>query len=371
MTPDFDRLRQLGWPFDGWPTDSPWADTTARVRAETVDARPARVVAQHRTGYIVSDDRAEAFNIESLPAWQRPRQAQGARPCVGDWLLITGEPADAPRGLALLPRRTALTRAAAGEHYGQQVIAANIDVVFVVSGLTRDFNLRRIERYLALVRGGARGVLVLTRADQDASHGALTEAAHRRLTELTVPIVAVDARDRPSVGQLGPWLGAGQTAVVVGSSGAGKSTLTNTLLGDARMKTGAVREADARGRHTTTHRALWQLPGGACLIDTPGMRELKPTGEEALDDDGFIDVARVAERCAFRDCRHDQEPGCAINAAIAAGELDSQRVANYLKLQGEVQDAAARKAARAAPRPGRRKPSKAKLRRDDQRHGKS
>ena len=370
MTPDFQCLQALGWPFDGWPQTGPWAEVIAETHRSSPEARPARVVAQHRTGYEVSDASADAFDVVSLPAWQRPNLAPGERPCVGDWLLITGAADGRAEARALLPRASALTRAAAGEHYGQQLIAANIDVVFLVMGLTQDFNLPRIERYLSLVRGRTRAVVVLTHADGDPSHGALARAARERLAALDIPVVAVDARAAASVTALSPWLAPGTSAVVVGSSGAGKSTLTNTLLGDVRMKTGATRARDARGRHTTTHRALWRLPGGACLIDTPGMRELKPTGEEALDEDGFSDVAAVAARCVFRDCRHDREPGCAINQAIATGALDAARVANYLKLQAEIQTAAARKAARQAPRSGNREPSRAKLRRNDQRSGK-
>lgn len=371
VTPDFSGLHALGWPFVAEPTDTLWAEAMAAVRQRLADARPARVVAQHRTGYIAADGDAEGFVIESMAEWQRPRLAPAHRPCVGDWVMITGAADGLPQARALLPRRSALTRAAAGDHYGQQIIAANIDVVFVVMGLTQDFNLRRIERYLALVRGDTQAVLVLTRADTDTSGGALLDEARARLADLGIPVVALDARDSASVDRLGPWLGPGATAVVVGSSGAGKSTLTNTLLGHARMKTGDVRERDARGRHTTTHRALWRLPNGACLIDTPGMRELKPTGDETLDAGGFADVAAVAQRCSFRDCRHVAEPGCAINAAIADGRLDPARVANYLKLQEEIKTAAARKAARLAPRAGSKKPSKASLRRRDQRHGKS
>ena len=136
-----------------------------------------------------------------------------------------------------------------------------------------------------------------------------------------VPVLAVNACDPAAADALAPWLRPGTTAVLVGSSGAGKSTLTNTLLGQARMKTGQVRERDARGRHTTTYRALVPLPSGACLIDTPGMRELKPTGEEALDD-GFADIEALAAVCRFRDCRHQAEPGCAVRAAVEAGDLD-------------------------------------------------
>ena len=209
-------------------------------------------------------------------------------------MLIEGQPADEPKVVALLPRRTAIKRGAAGEHYKQQVIAANIDTVFIVCGLDADFNPRRIERYLLLVRGGAEPVVVLTKVDLAGGlDGPGVGEARATLAELAaqdIAVLVVNAKDRDSVAGLHRWLGPGQTAVLVGSSGAGKSTLTNTLLGIEKMKTGEVRESDARGRHTTTHRALIPLPSGACLIDTPGMRELKPTGEEDLAEGGFADV---------------------------------------------------------------------------------
>lgn len=356
----------MGWPYPGWPTTGPWAQTLTAYPC----SRPARVVEQHRTGYVVSDDRSDAFLVESLPDWQRPRLAPDQRPAVGDWLLISGEAHRNARAVALLERRTTLKRAAAGEHYAQQLIAANVDIVFVVAGLDNDFNARRIERYLLLVRGGAQPVVILTKADKADPDGTACQAAIDALTALEVPVLAVNAKQPDSVAQLSRWLAPGVTAVVVGSSGAGKSTLTNTLLGQQRMKTAAVRAVDDRGRHTTTHRALILLPGGACLIDTPGMRELKPTGEETLDDGGFADIAELAARCRFRNCRHAREPGCAVQQAITDGALDAGRVANYLKLTAEVSGAAERQAARQAPRPGARKISKAEQRRLDQRYGK-
>src|SRR5690606_32220210 len=146
-------------------------------------------------------------------------------------------------------------------------------------------------------------------------------------------LLAINGKDPASATALAPWLGPGRTVVLVGSSGAGKSTLTNTLLGHDRMKTGAVRGSDSRGRHTTTHRALLPLPAGACLIDTPGMRELKPTGEETLAEGGFADIEALTEQCRFRDCSHQHEPGCAVRAAIERGEIDESRLLNYLKLR--------------------------------------
>ncbi len=367
MTPGFAALRAIGWPFDGPPALGDWQAAMAAHPA----ARPARVAEQHRTGYLVADGSGEPFAVESLPQWQRPagyRKGQASpedRAAVGDWVLVEGA-----RIVALLPRRGAIKRGAAGEHYRQQVIAANVDTVLVVCGLDGDFNPRRIERYLLLVQGGgAQPVVVLTKADKDGSDAAAAVAALAGVVAQGVPVVALNAKDRDAVAALDPWLRPGMTAVLVGSSGAGKSTLTNTLLGVEKMKTGEVRESDARGRHTTTHRALVPLPSGACLIDTPGMRELKPTGEEDLADGGFADIEALAEQCRFRDCRHQREPGCAVRAAVEAGTLDPQRLANYLKLRDEVAGAAGRLATRLAQKADAKVQDKALSKRLDDKYG--
>src|SRR5690606_11238003 len=232
-----------------------------------------------------------------------------------------------------------------GEHYRQQLIAANVDAVLVVTGLDKDFNPRRIERYPVLVQGsGATPVLVLTKADRTDMPVDDYLAPLAPIRERGIAIHAINAKDPDSVSQLGPLLGPGRTAVLVGSSGAGKSTLTNTLLGREKQKTGEVRSADSRGRHTTTYRALIQLPSGGCLIDTPGMRELKLTGEEDLAGAGFDDVEALALQCRFSDCAHGREPGCAVRAAIEAGTLDPARLAAWRKLQTELTSAEAQRA---------------------------
>ncbi len=346
-------------------------------------ARPARVIEQHRSGYIVAESIEHQRPVESPPEWMRRRFPPQDRAAVGDWVLIEGEGrADAQdrtqahaRIVALLPRRSAIKRAAAGEHYQQQVIAANIDTVLVVCGLDADFNPRRIERYLLLVRGSGsadapQAVVVLTKSDLAGSDAEASLAALSELRAQGIVAVAVNAKDRDSVDALAPWLHAGRTAVLVGSSGAGKSTLTNTLLGIERMKTGAVRENDARGRHTTTFRTLIPLPSGACLIDTPGMRELKPTGEEHLSDGGFADIEALAAECKFRDCRHAKEPGCAIRAAIEAKTIDTARFANYLKLRDEVAGAADKLATRLVQNAAAKVGNKAFHKRLDEKYGK-
>ena len=302
LSPDLAALQAIGWPLadDGLPTEPAWREALV-LRPH---ARPARVVEQHRSGYIVSDGPDHSFPVESLPEWQRPAtyrkggSAPEERPAVGDWVLIEGSSIKHSKIVELLPRRTAIKRAAAGEHYKQQLIAANVDTVFVVCGLDADFNPRRIERYLLLVRsGGAEPVVVLTKSDIAQTESAAAVGV-LELAAQDVAIRAVNAKDPESVAALNAWLQPGRTAVLVGSSGAGKSTLTNTLLGVEKMKTSEVRESDSRGRHTTTYRALIPLPSGACLIDTPGMRELKPTGEEDVAEN-FSDIEAAEQKARF------------------------------------------------------------------------
>ncbi|HEY0334017.1 MAG TPA: ribosome small subunit-dependent GTPase A [Stenotrophomonas sp.] len=360
VSPDYTALRTMGWPWLGAPELPSWQEAFDAHPA----ARPARVIEQHRSGYVVADVPDASIRSESPPEWQRPPgfkkrdSAAHERAAVGDWVLLEGK-----RIVALLPRLTSIKRAAAGEHYQQQVIAANIDAVFIVCGLDADFNPRRIERYRLMVgSGGAEPVIVLTKADTATDvPGAV--AALVELATQKVAVRAVNARDPHSVSALLPWLGAGRTVVLVGSSGAGKSTLTNTLFGEERMRTGAVRDTDSRGRHTTTYRALMTLPSGACVIDTPGMRELKPTGEESLAEGGFADVDALAAQCRFRDCSHENEPGCAVQAAVESGELDPARLANYLKLRDEVAGAADKLALRLAQKAEARPPGKPPQRR--------
>jgi ribosome biogenesis GTPase len=310
-----------------------WRAEDAALPGDLGDGRRlARVVEQHRSGYRV-DDGESVFAVAAPASMVRAGVDPLARPAVGDWVVLA--PGKPPLVERLLPRRSALVRAAAGERHVAQVIAANVDVVFVVCGLDDDFNPRRIERYLVLVDGsGALPVVVLTKADKAAD-----PEARRREVERLAPgavVLALNAKDPATAEALAPYVRGGSTAVLVGSSGAGKSTLTNTLLGIERQKTGAVRETDSRGRHTTVHRALIPLPAGGCLVDTPGMRELKLTGAEDLDAGQFADIAELAVGCRFRDCAHAAEPGCAVQAALAEGRLERGRWDNWVKLQGEL-----------------------------------
>jgi ribosome biogenesis GTPase / thiamine phosphate phosphatase len=298
--------------------------------------RLARVVAQHRAGYELHDG-VHTFGAQPAGHFLKRGLDPAERPAVGDFVEI--EPGKPPHILVVQPRRTVLSRAAAGERYERQVIATNIDYVLVLTGLDGDFNPARIERYLSLTEGsGAQPVIILSKLD-------LNDDAKERIEELRgrlppgTPIHAVNGKDPASVAALSVYMKPGDSAVLVGSSGAGKSTLTNTLLGSQHMATGAVREHDSRGRHTTTYRALLQLQSGGCLIDTPGMRELKLTGEENLD--LFADIEALAEKCRFADCGHGSEPGCAVQAALDDGELSQERWRNYLKLRDEREEQAA------------------------------
>ena len=319
------RLRPIGWSDD------------AALIAAAQGRRIARVTGQHRTGFEVAEDPDASHRVQPPAAWTRPRGDPELRAIVGDWVALD-EPGK--HIVALLPRRALLKRGAAGEHHRVQLIAANVDHVLVVVGLDADFNPRRIERYLLVVQSsGASPVLVLTKADQCPDvQGALDALASVNMEG--IPVHPVNSKDAETLRVLHQYLGPGRSVVLVGSSGAGKSTLTNTLLGVDKMKTKAVRETDSRGRHTTTHRVLLPLPQGGCLIDTPGMRELKLSGDEDLGEGGFEDVEAFAHGCRFSDCGHSNEPGCAVRAAIESGELTEVRFAHYCKLRDE-RDAAA------------------------------
>jgi ribosome biogenesis GTPase len=271
-------------------------------------------------------------------------------PVVGDWAVA--EPSGAGLAFihALLPRRTAFARKAAGEAVEAQVAAANVDTVFLVSGLDGDFNLRRIERYLTTAwSSGAAPVIVLNKADLRTDPDFVI--AEVEAIAPGVPVVALSALANAGLEALDPFLVPRRTVALLGSSGAGKSTLINRLLGEERFRTAPMSDAAAgRGRHTTTARELVRLPGGALLIDTPGMRELQLWAEEESLDRTFEDIERLAARCRFPDCRHENEPGCAVRAAAEGGGLDARRLESYLKLRREVRFMELKKDAKARRR---------------------
>jgi ribosome biogenesis GTPase / thiamine phosphate phosphatase len=240
-----------------------------------------------------------------------------------------------------LPRRTALARKAAGRGVEAQVLAANLDTVFVVTSLNRDLNLRRVERYLSMVwESGARPVVLLTKADLRAEPAAAVAEVEARAPG--VPVHAVSVVAGSGLAALREHLRPGESAALIGSSGVGKSTLLNWLLGADRLAVGAIRADDDRGRHTTTARQLLVLPDGGVVIDTPGLREVQLWESESGLAQAFDDLAALAARCRFRDCRHGGEPGCAVAAAVAAGSLARERLENHRKLAAEMRSLAAR-----------------------------
>ena len=331
---------------------------------------PGRIVVQQRGAYLVASDDGE---LRAKPSGRLLHQAREAgHPAVGDWVALTVNRAEATATIhAVLPRRTAFVRRAADSLQTPQVVAANIDVAFVVTSMNADLNPRRIERYLAAAwQSGARPVVVLTKADLCAEPQA--QAAEIAAVAAGCPVLVVSARQGLGMDLLLAQVAPGETCVLIGSSGVGKSTLVNALSGAERMATQEIREADARGRHTTSHRELVPLPGGGLILDTPGMRELG-----LIDaDDGlgvvFDDIERLARDCRFNDCGHANEPGCAVRGALESGDLDAGRWEHFQKLGREVA-AVDRKEDRAAKDAERRRlialqkahRSSKKIRRDD------
>ncbi len=305
----------------------------------------ARVAVLHRERCLVS---GEAGNLlaEVSGRFRHEAADRGAYPTVGDWVAL--EPFGRRRGLihAVLERRSAFVRKTAGGLTEAQVVAANIDVVFLVTGLDGDFNLRRIERYLTTAwDSGASPVIILNKRDLRPDIDGLI--AEVEAVALGTPIEAVSALDGSNLDALRRHLAPGKTAALLGSSGAGKSTLINRLLGEERLATAAVREDDSHGRHTTTRRELVALPGGALLIDTPGMRELQLWADEESLARSFEDIETLAAACRFTDCRHGGEPGCAVREAVAKGVLAAGRLESYLKQRKELRYLALKQDSRA------------------------
>jgi ribosome biogenesis GTPase len=325
-----DRLTELGWRPVFAEAFAPYADRCV----------PARIALEHQHIYRVYTAEGETL-ARVRGRLRHMAERREAFPAVGDWVALTPGAAGEEAAIeALLPRTSRFSRKVAGELTEEQVVAANIDTVFLVSGLDHDFNPRRIERYLTTAwDGGARPVILLNKADLATDLDAIV--AEVEAIACGAPVHAVSSRASMGVEALPAYLGVGQTCAFLGSSGVGKSTLINTLLGVERQRTREVRESDSHGRHTTTHRELLMLPGGGLLVDTPGMREVQLWEGNLAD--AFADIEALGASCHFRDCQHEGEPRCAVRAAVAEGQLDAGRLESFRKLQRELAAQARRK----------------------------
>lgn len=316
------NLETLGWSPD-------WARAFARV--DRAGLRPGRVLARHRDAYEVG---VEGGVVRaSLPGSMVEPGGSGALPAVGDWVSL-----DEGRIRNVLPRRSAFLRGAPGPGLRSQVVAANVDHLFLVTAADGDFSPRRLERYLTLAwESGARPVVVVTKIDLVTEGGRLDTI--RQTAEMVapdVPVLLTSVVSGVGIDELLSDVGAGETVALLGSSGVGKSSLVNALLGEDRVRVAAVRDSDGRGRHTTTARQIHVLPGGCLLLDTPGLRELQMwVAEEGLERT-FADIESLAAECRFRNCAHETEPGCAVRAAASDGRLDPARLESFHRLEREI-----------------------------------
>jgi ribosome biogenesis GTPase len=315
-------LQDLGW-------DAAWEDAFEPYNRDGLI--PARVAVRHHGPMELYTERGR---LGGIPAG---KLGEAEMPAVGDWVAVRPLEGENKALIeAVLPRRSAFTRKEAWKRTAEQIVAANVDVVFLVNAFGRDLNPRRIERYLtAAWESGATPVIVLNKLD--VSDDPDLDAAPIEAVAMGVPVLRLSAATGEGLDQLEARIGPGKTAALLGSSGVGKSTLVNRLAGAELLATQAVREGDERGRHTTSHRELVVLSDGrGLLLDTPGMRELQLWADVEALDSTFGEIADLAAECRFADCSHDSEPGCAIQAALAAGTLDRGRWESYRKLEREL-----------------------------------
>jgi ribosome biogenesis GTPase / thiamine phosphate phosphatase len=296
---------------------------------------PGRVIAEHKNTYKVIGQFAEV-SAQISGRMRHDALGRSDLPAVGDWVaVVLHENAQGATIHSVLPRKTKFSRKVAGRVQDEQIVAANIDTVFIVTALNREFNLRRIERYLTLtLESGAQPVIILSKADLCEDPGEYV--AQLENIALAYSIHTLSSFTGSGVDELLPYLKCGQTVALLGSSGAGKSTLLNQLAGCSLQRTNSVREDDQRGRHTTTSRQLFVLPQGGMIIDTPGMRELQLWAADTGFAEHFADIGHLATHCRYGDCTHRDEPGCAVKEALQDNVLEQQRYDNYLKMQKEL-----------------------------------
>jgi len=339
------NLRELGW-------NRSFDQQFEQFRNQALV--PGRIAQEHKYKYIVYSEHGE-LKAEVSGRFRHRARSRSEFPAVGDWIALSARPDEGRATIhALLPRKSSFSRRAvlsggmpdSGGKTEEQVLAANVDTVFLVSGLDREFNLRRIERYLTVAwDSGATPITVLNKADVCPDvKGRIKQVES---IALGVAVHAVSAEENEGLDVLYQYLSNDRTVAFLGSSGVGKSTIINSLLGTDRLKVDAVREYDNKGRHTTSYRQMILLPNGGIVIDTPGMREIQIWGDEQGLRKTFEDIEELATQCRFRDCRHQSEPGCAIRQAIEDGTVDTGRFRNYLKQKRELDYLAVRKDQRA------------------------
>ena len=320
--------------LEEWGWDADWENVLTSVAREGFI--PGRVTAQHRGRYDVQTQ-SGVLTVAARLGARDDATALAGPPAVGDWVALTsaGESEHAKIIVAVLPRRSKFSRQAAGTRTEEQVLAANVDVVWIVHGLDLEVRATRIERYLTVAwESGASPVIVLTKSDLDADVTAVVETVER--IAWGVPVHTVSVVTGAGVVELQQDLRQGQTVALLGPSGAGKSTLVNYLAGEERQRTGEVRGKDKKGRHTTTHRELIRLASGPLLLDTPGMRELQIWEADEGLALAFPEIDDLAEQCRYRDCSHTSEPGCAVVEAVREGAIPEARLDSYLKLRREA-----------------------------------